>query len=58
VLGVCGSGAVYVLSFFAVGVSTDLRYAYWAVLAALAGAVVAAQRPGKVELAPQQVAAA
>jgi len=56
VLGVCGSGAVYVLSFLAVGVSTDLRYAYWAVLAALAGAVVAAQRPGKDELAAQQTA--
>jgi hypothetical protein len=43
VIGVCGSGAVYLLSFLAVGVSTDLRYAYGGVLAALAGAVVAAQ---------------
>jgi hypothetical protein len=43
VIGVCGSGAVYVLSFVAVGVSSDLRYAYWAVLAGLAGLVVAAQ---------------
>jgi hypothetical protein len=58
VLGACGSGAVYVLSFLAVGVSTDLRYGYWAVLAALAAAVVAAQRPAKAELATQQVAAA
>ncbi len=57
VLGVCGSGAVYMLSFLAVGVSTDLRYAYWAVLAALAGTVVAAQRPGKDELGAQRAAA-
>jgi hypothetical protein len=53
VLGVCGSGAVYLLSFLAVGVSTDLRYAYFAVLAGLAGGIVAAQRPSKDELAVQ-----
>jgi hypothetical protein len=41
-LGVCGSAAVYVLSFFAVGVASDFRYAYWAVLAGIAGGVVAA----------------
>ena len=52
VIGVCGSGAVYLLSFMAVGVATDLRYAYWAVLAGLAGATVAAQRPAKSELRP------
>jgi hypothetical protein len=39
-LGVCGSATVYVLSFYAVGVASDYRYAYWAVLAAMAGAVV------------------
>ncbi len=50
IIGVCGSGAVYLLSFLAVGVSTDLRYAYLAVLAGLAGIVVAAQRPSKDEL--------
>jgi hypothetical protein len=50
VIGVCGSGAIYLLSFLAVGVSTDLRYAYWAVLAGFAGLVVAAQRPAKSEL--------
>ena len=33
VLGVCGSAAIYVLSFFAVGVASDFRYGYWAVLA-------------------------
>lgn len=59
VLGICGSGAVYVLSFLAVGVATDLRYAYWAVLAGLAGAMVAAQRPSKDERpAAQPIAAA
>jgi hypothetical protein len=44
-LGTCGSAVVYVMTFFAVGVATDFRYAYWAVLAGLTGAVaVAAQR--------------
>jgi hypothetical protein len=37
--GAAGSGAVYVLSFFPVGVATDFRYAYWCVLAVLAAAV-------------------
>ena len=39
-LGVCGSAAVYVLTFLAVGVASDFRYAYWAVLAGIAGGVV------------------
>ena len=39
-LGVCGSATVYVLSFYAVGVASDFRYAYWAVLAGMAGVVV------------------
>jgi hypothetical protein len=42
-LGVCGSAVVYLMTFFAVGVSTDLRYAYWAVLAGLVGAIAVAQ---------------
>ena len=37
-IGVCGSGAIYVLTFFAVGVASDFRYAYWAVLASITGA--------------------
>jgi len=41
VLGVCGSAAVYVASFLAVGVASDFRYGYWAVLAVLAGTAVA-----------------
>jgi hypothetical protein len=41
VSGVCGSATVYVLSFHAVGVASDFRYGYWAVLAAIAGGVVA-----------------
>jgi peptidoglycan/LPS O-acetylase OafA/YrhL len=40
-LGICGSAAVYVLSFFAVGVASDFRYGYWAVLAGIAGGAVA-----------------
>ena len=39
-LGVCGSATVYVLTFYGVGVASDYRYGYWAVLAALAGGVV------------------
>jgi hypothetical protein len=42
IIGVCGSAAVYVLTFYAVGVASDFRYAYWAVLASLTGGVVAA----------------
>ena len=38
-IGVCGSAAVYVLTFFAAGVASDFRYGYWAVLAGIAGAV-------------------
>ena len=36
-IGVCGSGALYGLTFFIVGVASDFRYAYWAVLASIAG---------------------
>ena len=42
-LGVCGSAAVYVLTFFAVGVASDFRYGYWAVLAGIIGGVIAAR---------------
>jgi hypothetical protein len=44
-IGVCGSAAIYMLTFFAVGVASDFRYAYWAVLAGIAGAVAVAQGP-------------
>ena len=47
-LGVCGSAAVYVLSFFAVGVASDFRYGYWAVIAGIAGGAVIA--PGRREV--------
>jgi hypothetical protein len=40
-VAVTASGVVYVTTFFAVGVSSDFRYAYWCVLATLAGAVAA-----------------
>jgi hypothetical protein len=39
VSAVCGSAAIYVLTFFGVGVASDFRYGYWAVLAAMAGGV-------------------
>jgi hypothetical protein len=43
-LGTCGSAVVYLLTFFAVGVSTDLRYSYWAILAGLIGTMAVVQR--------------
>lgn len=43
-LGICGSAIVYLATFFTVGVATDFRYAYWAVLAGLCGAVALAPR--------------
>ncbi len=48
-LGVCGSAAIYVLTFLAVGVASDFRYGYWAVIAGIAGGVIIAlkrPRPG------------
>ena len=47
-LGVCGSAAAYVLTFAAVGVASDFRYGYWAVLAGIAGGAVAASRPSRL----------
>ena len=40
VTAACGSAAIYVLTFYGVGVASDFRYGYWAVLAAMAGGVV------------------
>jgi hypothetical protein len=40
VLGVCGSAVIYVATYFLVGVASDFRYSYWAVLAGFAGCVV------------------
>ncbi len=39
-IGACGSAALYVLTFFTVGVASDFRYAYWAVLAGISGGAV------------------
>jgi hypothetical protein len=44
VIGICGSAVIYLMTFFAIGVATDFRYALWAVLAGLAGIVAVAQR--------------
>ena len=44
VLGVCGSAVIYVATYFLLGVASDYRYSYWAVLAGLAGAVVISPR--------------
>jgi hypothetical protein len=48
-VGVCGSAAVYVLCYFAVGVASDFRYGYWAVIAGVAGGVVAASGRSRAE---------
>ena len=40
-VGVTTSAIVYVASFFMLGVAADFRYAYWCVLATLAGAMAA-----------------
>jgi hypothetical protein len=40
-LGMNSSAIVYVMSFFVLGVAADFRYAYWCVLAVLAGGVAA-----------------
>ena len=44
-IGICGSAALYVLTFFVVGVAADFRYAYLAVLASIVGGVAAALAP-------------
>ena len=41
-VGVSSCAVVYVASFFVLGVAGDFRYAYWCVLASLAGAVAMA----------------
>lgn len=46
-IGICGSGAAYALTFFAVGVASDFRYAYWVVLAGISGAIVVALGPSE-----------
>jgi hypothetical protein len=40
-LGTGGSAVVYVMTFLAVGVASDFRYAYWCVLAGIVGSVAA-----------------
>jgi hypothetical protein len=43
-LGTCGSAVIYLLSYYPVGVASDFRYAYWAVVAGLVGAVIVSAR--------------
>ena len=40
-VAVTASAVVYVASFFVLGVAADFRYAYWCVLATLAGGMAA-----------------
>jgi len=45
-VGVAGSAAIYLLTYWPVAVAVDFRYGYWAVLAALAGgAAIGAAEP-------------
>ena len=44
-IGACGSAAIYVLTFFPVGVAPDFRYAYWTVLAVIASGAVMLSAP-------------
>ena len=46
-IAACGSASVYVLTFFPVGVASDFRYGYWAVLASVAAlsALLSPARP-------------
>ena len=41
VLAVCGSAVLYVMSYLPLGVASEFRYVYWAVLASAAGLCVA-----------------
>jgi hypothetical protein len=50
-VGVTASALAYVMSFFLLGVASDFRYAYWCVLATLAGAVAAALAHAKARSA-------
>jgi hypothetical protein len=43
-IGLAGSAVLYVLSFAALGVASDFRYGYWAVLATLAGGAACGAR--------------
>jgi hypothetical protein len=40
IAAICGSGALFIASYFFLGVASDYRYSYWAVLAGVAGGVV------------------
>jgi hypothetical protein len=48
-VGACGSATLYLLSYFAVGVASDFRYGYWAVIAGIAGGVVVASGARRAE---------
>lgn len=43
-LGTSGAAVLYVMTFLTVGVATDFRYAFWAVLTGLSGAAALAAR--------------
>jgi hypothetical protein len=45
VIGACGSASIYVLTFYMVGVASDFRYGYWAVLAGISGALALVRAP-------------
>jgi hypothetical protein len=56
VLGACGSAVLYVLTYSAVGVASDFRYGYWAVLAGLAGGAALTVRRSPVKSCQDEAA--
>ena len=53
-IGLCGTTAIYIATFFAVGVASDFRYGYLAVLATIAGGVaLLAPTPRPVRTGPR-----
>jgi hypothetical protein len=54
VLGVCGAAALYVLSYLPLGVASEFRYVYWAVLASAAGLAVVLLPANGAKVAPAE----
>src|SRR5215813_13369651 len=53
-VGLCGTAAVYLATFFAVGVASDFRYGYFAVLATIGGgAALLVPMPRSARTAPR-----
>lgn len=53
--GVCGSAALYALSYLPLGVASEFRYVYWTVLASVVGLIVSLlpASPGRTATSPR-----